>query len=152
MEENFCTGCGECCKSIKVNFEEKILYFDGIQALDDNFKKMLTETSKEGTISYCRCKYLDNNRCTNTNKPEICKQYPSSPFAFIPEICGYSGKIFMDIEQIKQKVRKYKEEIIHYTALISTMNNKKENQQIEKIIHSHQKFIDKYKEYGSHDW
>ena len=152
MEDTFCNKCGECCKHIKADFENKKLFFDGIQELEDSFKDMLIETSKEGNISVCRCKYLQNNLCTNNEKPDICTRYPSSPFAFIPENCGYTGKVFSELEKIKQKIRKFKEEIIDYGSIINSNGNKNESRHAEWIIKSHEKFIDKYKEYGSQDW
>ena len=45
-----------------------------------------------------------------------------------------------------------KEEIIHYNAIINTTHDKKEQNQLQKIISSRQKFIDKYKEFGSDNW
>ena len=44
-----------------------------------------------------------------------------------------------------------KEEIIYYDA-IAAISTKKEQNQIQKLILSHQKHVDKYKEYGSNDW
>ena len=113
---------------------------------------MLIEINRDEQFSYCICKYLQNNLCTNKNKPEICSSYPSSPFAFIPENCGYLGFVFTNNEKIKQNIRKLKEEIIHYTALLCTVTNKQEQSRLQKLVESHQKFIDKYKIYGSDNW
>ena len=145
--DDFCTKCGACCNYIKADFEAKTLYWDGITALTDDFASMLIPKSDKKGIYFC--KYLKNNLCTNENKPETCTNYPSSPFAELPQDCGYIGKVFMQNEKIKQKIRRLKEEIIHYEALCKISNNKKEQTQLQKIISAHQKIIDKYRQYGS---
>ena len=48
------------------------------------------------------------------------KIYSSNPLVDVPEGCCYSGEIFLKREEIKQKVRKFKEEIIYYEALIAS--------------------------------
>lgn len=151
MEKDYCLKCGNCCRNIKIDLKRKILFFDGIQHLDENFLSMLEIIKTEDDISFCKCKFLENNSCSNLNKPEICKNYPSSPFAYIPRNCGFEGDVFMSLEHVKQKIRKLKEEIIHYEALINT-SGKSEQNQYQKIINSHKKFIEKYKPYGSENW
>lgn len=150
MEKDLCNKCRECCRKIAVDFDRKIVYKDGVEALTEDFASMLEAVEKRENITFCKCKYLENNVCSNPNKPEECIKYPSSPFAFIPEECGYYGEIFLKNENIKQKIRKLKEEIIHYEAEIIT--NKSEQNQLRKIIEKHQAFIDKYKIYGSENW
>lgn len=146
MEKNYCTKCGECCKKIAVDFSKNIIYRDGVQALTENFAKMLTPTEKKDNITFCTCKYLENNLCTNPLKPEECINYPSSPFAFIPDECGYYGAVFLNRETFMQKLRKLEEEIIHYEALINC-SSKDEAKQYQKIIEKHKSYINKYKMY-----
>ncbi len=146
MNNNYCNMCGKCCNKIAVDFSKNIIYRDGIQTLDDNLKKCLIKTESKENITFCTCKYLQNNLCTHPNKPEICKNYPSSQFAFLPENCGYYGVIFSKHEKFMQKIRKLKEEILHYeTLMISCPKN--DAKQYAKIIEQHKKFIDKYKVY-----
>lgn len=152
MDKDFCNKCGECCNRIMVDFEAKTLYFDGIQILTPDFAGMLVPIEGDGNITYCRCKYLENNLCTNPNKPDICMNYPSSPFAYIPEDCGFSGDIFMKKEAEMRKIRKLKEEIINYEAMIKVSPNKGEQNRLQKIINSHKARIERFKNYGSLDW
>ena len=148
MARDFCNKCGACCKHIRADLEAKLLYWDGAQPLSEEFESMLIPLG-DGVYT---CKYLQNTMCTNPKKPDICINYPSSPFAELPESCDYRGEVFMKREKIQQKIRKLKEEIIHYSVLIDTINDKKEQNQYQKIIDSHQKYIDRYKEHGSQDW
>lgn len=150
--ENYCKKCGECCKVIRVNFEQRILYRDGIQTLSPEFESMLTPVFERDDITFCKCKFLDKNLCTNPKKPEECTNFPSSSFAFLPEECGYTGYIFLKSEKIKSQIRKLKEEIIHYGTLIETIDNKFEKNQLIKIIQSHKEQIDKFRPFGSDDW
>ncbi len=146
MEKNYCTKCGECCKKIAVDFSKNIVYRDGIQTLSDNFKKILIKGEQKDNITFCSCKYLENNLCINPDKPEECNNYPSSPFAFLPENCGYYGVNFLEREKFMQKLRKLEEEIIHYEALINC-SSKDDAKQYTKIIEKHKNYINKYKMY-----
>ncbi len=152
MEKDFCKKCGDCCKQIFVDFDNKMLYFDGIQPLSEDFAQMLVPIGKKGNLSICYCKHLKDNKCTNHQKPAICNQYPSSPFAYIPSSCGFYGETFIKNEAEKQKIRKLKEEIIHYEALLNTTANKKEQQQYSRILKTLKARVDKYSIYGSEDW
>lgn len=146
MDRDFCNKCGECCKHIPVDFEKRLLFFDGIQNLTSEFEQMLIPISKTNNITFCSCKYLKENLCTNLNKPIECINYPSSPFAYIPDNCGFYGDIFFKLEKTKQHIRRLKEEIIHYQNILST------DKSLQKIINHHQAIIDKYKPYGSENW
>lgn len=152
MEKDFCHKCGKCCKSIKVNYSSGELFFDGIQPLGTEFSSMLEIIETQNDISLCKCKFLKENLCTNTNKPDICRNYPSSPFANLPADCGYEGEIFIKNEHEKQKIRKLKEEIIHYEALINNTDNKSDKNRYQKIINSHEKRINLYDRYGAKNW
>ena len=146
MNKLFCNKCGECCKNIVIDFEKKILYRDGIEPLTQEFEKMLIPFDKKDNVTLCKCKFLENNLCTNSAKPTQCIIFPSSPFAFLPENCGYEGDVFIKLEKEKQKIRKLKEEIIYYNTMLE------KDKSVQRIIDRHQAFIDKYKMYGSHDW
>lgn len=146
MEKDYCKKCGKCCKNIAVDFEKMVMFRDGIQPLSNAFADILVKKEKRGNVTICSCKFLENNLCTSLNKPVECISYPSSPFAFLPEDCGYEGDIFLKLEHIKQKIRKLKEEILHYETLLT------EDKSVQKIIDRHNAFIAKYKAYGSDDW
>ena len=146
MNENFCIKCGKCCNNIPVDLSSRMLFFDGIHTLTADFEQMLIPKSKTNNITFCSCKYLKNKLCTNPNKPEECQNYPSSPFAYLPEDCGYYGLIFSKLETVKQHIRKLKEEIINYQTLL------KSDKTVQRIIDHHQAIIDKYRIYGSENW
>ena len=152
MEKDYCKKCGNCCRKIKVDFAQRILYRDGIQTLTKDFESMLVPIYDNENITFCKCKYLEENLCTNSNKPAECREFPSSSFAFLPEECGYIGYIFLKSEQIKSRIRKMKEEIIHYEMILKKEKNKFENNNLKKIIQSHKAKIEKYKAFGSDDW
>lgn len=165
-----CQKCGLCCRLIPVDVENKKLLRDGIQPLDEDFAEHLipldyeqlqndNESYIKNVLSiypqaeFYKCKYLvDNNLCTKLEKPDICKEFPSKPFAFIHDDCGYTGEQFLKIEMQRQKIRKIKEEIIHYEALIATSTDKKDIESYTKIIHVHQRYIEKYAIWGALDW
>ncbi len=146
MSGNFCNKCGDCCRRIPVDFEKRIIFFDGVQILTNEFEQMLYPVSKTKNITFCSCKYLENNLCVNSNKPKECANYPSSPFAYIPENCGFYGEIFSKSERFKQYIRKLKEEIIYCESLHSSDRN------VQMTVEHNKSVIDKYKIYGSEDW
>lgn len=146
MEKDYCNKCGECCKNIAVDFYNRVMYRDGIQPVSEEFFSFLTPVGKKENITFCKCKFLSNNLCTNPNKPQECIDYPKSPFAFLNEDCGYTGDIFLKNESVKQKVRKLKEEILDYQTRL------KNEPSLQKIIDNHEAFINKYKSYGSDNW
>lgn len=166
--EDYCNKCGMCCKLIPVNLQEKLILRDGIQTIDEDFYTSLVKISIEEAYSineafvknvqkifpdaaFCYCEYLsEDNLCTNSQKPNICQNFPSYPLAFIDEDCGYCGEIFIKSEEVKQKVRKYKEEILYYESVIKS--GCKEEKVYKKIIDSLERFIVKYNKYGAQDW
>lgn len=159
---NYCNQCGICCKLIP-SYNNNIIR-DGIQPVEEFFTPVNIETAININETYVQkvhelfpeaqfytCKYLSkDNRCTNPNMPENCKNFPSSPVSIIPENCGYFGEIFLKHEALKQKVRKLKEEIIYYEAQISSDSKEKNNYQ--KIINSRQNYIKKFEQFGSSNW
>lgn len=101
------------------------------------------------------CKHCDIN-CNLLTENDICansgklKNISGEPCIFIPEGCEHYGVIFLKLEEIKQKVRKYKEEIVYYEAMIAS--GCKEEKVYIKIIASLNKFIEKYIPYGANNW
>jgi hypothetical protein len=81
---------------------------------------------------------------------DFCIKYPSHPLALIPDECNFYGEIFIKSEELKQKIRKYKEEIVFYESMITA--NPKEEMSYRKIITSLQRFVDKYLPFGSEEW
>lgn len=152
MERELCNKCGECCRRIPVDFGRNIMYRDGIQPLGKVFPSYLNPIEKRDNITFCTCKYLENNLCSNPDKPEICKVFPYSPLAFLPDGCGFEGEIFLKKEHLMQKIRKLKEEILDYKIRAATTGDRAEQRQLQRLIQTHQAFIDKYKSYGSSDW
>ena len=146
------------------------MYRDGVQIVDEIFEDFLIPLSLSqakdidsdlvhsvlcinSNVQFFSCKFLtDDNLCSNQNKPEICSKFPSSPFACVSENCGYAGELFLSKETVKQKIRRLKEEIIDYETQIAVTRDKREKEHLKKIIVYHQKFIGKYKDYGSKNW
>ncbi len=94
------------------------------------------------------CIYLtDNNICSKNKNSE---NISGEPHIFIPEDCEHYGTLFLKLEEVKQKVRKYKEEIIYYESMIAS--GCKEEKVYLKIIDSLNRFIEKYTPYGAEEW
>lgn len=159
---NQCNKCGLCCKIIPACQENSLR--DGIKPLEDFFQPLNTDAALSINESFVRkiqeifpqvefytCKYLSTkNQCINPNPPENCKTFPNSPLAIVSDDCTYYGEIFIKNEELKQKIRKIKEEIVHYEALISS--NHKDKTSYQKIIKNQQSYIKRFEKYGSTNW
>ena len=100
------------------------------------------------------CKYCEIN-CENLTLEGECSKMTQNNISnesqvFIPEGCEHYGQIFLKLEEIKQKVRRYKEEILYYESMVAS--GCKEEKVYSKIIVSLNRFIDKYSEFGARDW
>ena len=82
---------------------------------------------------------------------KICQTFPQTPWDKLPEGCKLEGWFFMIKEDIKQKVRKLKEELIllevESKALIRE-GFKENSKQIDKLKSE----IEIYSQFGSQDW
>lgn len=95
-----------------------------------------------------KCSYLTKeNTCSKSTEY---KNISGETNIYIPENCEHYGTLFLKLEEIKQKVRKYKEEIVYYEAMITS--GCKEEKVYLKIIDSLNKFIDKYIPFGAENW
>lgn len=99
------------------------------------------------------CNYIgEDNLCQiYENRPEACKNFPSSPFEGLPEGCGYEGWIFRQREVLKQQIRKQKELLLSLEIKLKKASCKealKLSQRINKI----KKLVDSYAKYGSKNW
>lgn len=107
-----CIGCGACCKLAcsEFSFEElklKAQKGDGFagqftqtfipyESVEDAKKvypqyiKLLEEENETGYYFYHCLKVTEDNRCPDyENRPQICRDFPDNPLAFLPPVCGY---------------------------------------------------------------
>ena len=51
---------------------------------------MLEENNQSGYYFYHCPKVTEDNKCPNyENRPQICKDFPDNPIAFLPPLCGF---------------------------------------------------------------
>lgn len=116
--------------------------------------KMEDGIYNEADTTFYYCKYLqDNNLCSRyESRLTLCKHCPSSPWVIVPPGCGFEGWLFWQREEIKQKVRRYKEELLELELL---RKKTQDTETVNKILAVEQKIkknIDMYKKYGSENW
>lgn len=168
--KDMCVYCKLCCKLIPVDISSGIVVRNGIENLTEDLEDLLIPISRKEAhninenyvknilkifpnIEFFTCKHATEQKiCECCKTIEICNKFPDNAFAFVDEDCPYQGKIFLFLEEIKQKIRKLKEEILDYEAIISATKDKKEKEHYRKMIIFHQKQIGKYKRYGSNNW
>ena len=87
--------------------------------------------------------------CAHCNK---CNgKLPTSPWDEMPENCGFNGWLFQKKEEIKQKIRKLKEELILLEIAIKTLSGdplSRAKTRIDEI----KNIIKIYDHYGSKNW
>lgn len=168
MMNVFCNGCGMCCKIIPIKIGDNILVRDGFQIADEDFISGLQELSEIEAqninedyvknvqsifpdIKFYTCKYLsDENKCLLKQKPSVCENFPSTALAIVPDECACYGDVFIKNEALKRKIRMIKEEILDYEIRIE--NGDSDSASYKKIIENLNRFIIKYKDFGSENW
>ncbi|MBQ8168182.1 YkgJ family cysteine cluster protein [bacterium] len=177
-----CRMCGLCCRvatSITPYSEIKKMAEEGEQgALDflelfepypsiedarkvsaatvDNIISRLKDDGnyvEEETTFYC-CKYLnDDNTCSRyEERATLCKHFPASPWAIVPPGCGFEGWLFMKREEIKQKIRKTKEDLLELQLLKAKNMDTNTVQKILAVEKRMLESINTYRKYGSEHW
>lgn len=180
--QHLCHMCGKCCRVVTtsipyaelkqmeqdgdkgaVDFLSLFVPYDSIESarnvdagvVDNIINRLKSDGSfDENEITFYGCKYLqDNNLCSRyETRLDLCKHCPSTPWSIVPPGCGFEGWLFWQREEIKQKIRKSKEELLELKLL--RMRTKDENtlQKINIVEHKIQRGIDFYKKYGSENW
>lgn len=165
---DMCNSCYMCCKIIPLKSDEEIIVRDGLQPVSASFKTLLQPLTIEdarninelyvnkvqesfGDVKFYTCKALSaDNKCTLDKKPDECKNFPNTSLAIVPDECVYLGKVFIENEKLKQKIRHMKEEILDYECRIKCGDINSDS--YKKIILNLKKFIDKYSLFGSENW
>lgn len=180
--DNLCLKCGLCCRVSTTTIPYKKLVemqqagdqgaidflsifepYPSIEAarevsakVVDNIIKYLSSDNNynESEMTLYKCKYIsDDNLCTKyEDRLLLCKHFPSSPWAIVPPGCGYEGWLFMKREEIKQKVRKIKEELIELNLLKSKSTSPDTLLKIAAVENKMHKIIEMYKKHGSDCW
>lgn len=119
-----------------------------------NSLKQDGEFNEDEKMTFYYCKYLqDDNMCSNYEKrPELCRYFPSTPWAIVPPQCGFEGWLFLKREEEKCKVRHAKEELLELKLLRKRTTNEETLKKIAIVEQKIQRNIDLYKKYGSDNW
>lgn len=180
--QSLCKMCGKCCRmstTSKPYIELKKLadegdkgaidfleIFEPYKSLEDarqadsaTVDNIISKLSIDGNydvnkLTFYHCRFIqDDNLCSRyLDRKELCKHFPSSPWAIVPPECGFEGWLFMKREEIKQKIRKEKEELVDLQLLKSKTSDTSSLEKIELVIQKLNRNINFYEKYGSKDW
>lgn len=180
--QRLCHMCGRCCrvsttyipyeelKSLAeqgdkgaIDFLEIFEPYESVEAARavdkstvDNILKAVNEDGilKEKDITFYKCRYiLDDNLCgIYENRKELCSRCPSSPWCVVPPGCGFEGWLFQKREEIKQKIRKQKENLLLAQTYLHEAVTPEQIARINLTIDNIKKTIRAYEKYGSHNW
>jgi Fe-S-cluster containining protein len=180
--QSLCKMCGKCCRlsttstpyeKLKemakegnkgaIDFLSIFVPYESIEAARkvdnatvENIINLLKADNNynENNTTFYHCKYLrDDNLCSNyENRPTLCMHFPSTPWAIVPPNCGFEGWLFWKREEIKQNVRKEKEELLELKLLKKRTKDPNTLQKIELVEQKIERNINLYEKYGSKDW
>jgi len=179
--QSLCKMCGKCCRFVTIpqTYEEIqqmasqghsgaidfLRLFEPYESIDearkldaatvDNVIRLHKLDGKfDENLKFYHCRFIrDDNLCGNyENRPTLCNHFPSTPWAIVPPECGFEGWLFWKREEIKQKVRKEKEELIELSFLKQKTQDPQKIEKIELVEQKLQRNIDMYKKYGSENW
>ena len=177
--QELCLMCGRCCRVAAtttpyeelVKMEDKgakdfLSIFEPYESIDaarevdsaivDNILERfdIKEKIAKDQLTFYRCKYIqDNNLCGKyQDRPVLCKHFPASPWAIVPPGCGFEGWLFLKREEIKQKIRKVKEELIEMELLKRKVQDKETLEKIDTVVKKMHASIEHYAKYGAKDW
>lgn len=111
-EECHCSGCGMCCKfavsefspselktkakngdKLAKQFTETFIPYNSIEEVQNiypEYIEMLKQTGEDGYYFYHCPKVTEDNKCPDyENRPQICRDFPDNPIAFLPKSCSF---------------------------------------------------------------
>lgn len=177
-----CHMCGKCCRVVTTSipysqllkmsksgdkaandFLSLFVPYDSVEAarkvdetVVDNIIHHLKIDGKfnENEITFYFCKYLgDDNLCSRyETRLDLCKHCPSTPWSIVPPGCGFEGWLFWQREEVKQKIRLAKEELLELKLLKLRTKDEETLNKITLVEQKIQRNIDMYKKFGSENW
>ena len=139
-DECNCVGCGVCCNFAVSEFspeELKIKAENGdnfasqfisvfvpyndlsvVENIYPEYVQMLKYSGESGYYFYHCPKVTEDNRCSDyENRPQICRDFPDNPIAFLPKNCGFkdwklkSESVSLKLNAEAEIINFYKEKI-----------------------------------------
>lgn len=135
-----CVGCGVCCKfavsefspvelsqkaesgdSFAKQFISTFVPYSSIgeaQKIFPEYLEMLNRQNENNYYIYHCPKVTSDNRCPDyENRPQICRDFPDNPIAFLPLTCGYKDWKSKS-EPIMLKLNAMAEILNYYKAML----------------------------------
>lgn len=172
--QRLCKMCGKCCRvaTASVGYEELLkLSNEGDKSAKEFLDTFEPYPSLEDALNadeatvknipdwenrtFYHCKHIkpDSNLCPKYEERfNVCRTFPTSPWAVTPPGCGFEGWLFQEREMHKKRIRQLKEEKIYYKAKLKTNITNKEKGLYEKLIKQIDARINLYDKYGAKDW
>ena len=179
--QELCLMCGRCCRVattpklhkdlVKLaedgdeSAKEFLTLFEPYSSIEDarkvdakivdNILKVIESAGEDiNKVTFYRCKYImDNNLCGRyKDRLDICKRFPSTMYAVVPPGCGFEGWLFQKKEEIKKKVRQYKEIRLELEVGLKMSQDVEIIKRNEEAIRKIDNIIERYAKYGAKDW
>ena len=135
-----CNGCGTCCRFACSEFsyeelklkakngdvfaEQFISVFVPYESMDEvklvfgEYVDFLKNNAEFGYYFYHCPKVTSENKCPDyENRPQICRDFPDNPIAFLPKNCGFmdwklkSERVLLKLNALAEIVEFYKSKI-----------------------------------------
>lgn len=171
--QRLCKMCGRCCRAVVASVpheqllklveegnqsaKEFLFTFEPYPSIEEALKadEQIKNIPDYQNKTFYHCKFIKpgSNLCPRYEERfEVCRQFPSSPWAIVPPECGFQGWLFNEREKHKKKIRQLKEEAVFYKAKLKTEIPDNERDLYEKLIKQIDERVKLYEKYGSKDW
>lgn len=168
--QRLCKMCGKCCRVVtasisyeemqakaksgdkeSLEFLELFEPFESVEAAKKVDKDIVENIPDYEYRTFYTCRFLKGNLCSRyESRLNVCKRFPSSPWAIYPPECGYEGWLFVEREKIMKHIRSLKEEQIKYKVMQKTTPQLYDK--LQKLIDAIDENIKLYAQYGSEKW
>lgn len=168
--QRLCKMCGKCCRVVtaSIPYEELtkkakegdkeslefLELFEPFKSVEDAKKvdKEIVENIPDyENRTFYTCRFLKGNLCSRyENRLNVCKRFPSSPWAVYPPGCGFEGWLFVERQKVMKYIRGLKEEQLEYKVMQKT--TPKLYDKLQKLIDAIDENIKLYAQYGSERW
>lgn len=179
--QRLCRCCGRCCRvattsipyeELKhrcanneqeaIDFLEIFEPYPSIEAaktadkeiVENIINRLKNDGRDYSNLTFYRCKYIqDNNLCgIYDERKNLCKIFPNSPWAVVPPGCGFEGWLFLKREEVKQRIRKLKENQLYFRLKLQHASDSEQIKALKDAIKSIDDIVMQYEVFGASDW
>ena len=172
--QELCKMCGRCCRlsTTPKPYKELVALaeagdqgakdfleiFEPYETIEEALKvdrEIVENIGYDENTTFYHCRYIQkNNLCSRYDtRKELCKHFPSTPFAVTPPGCGFEEWLKEEKLKVYNKVKALKLERAEYEKELTKEDcSESRKVMLNKLITAINTYINSYAKYGSLDW